>query len=170
MLNKDKRLVSLDVFRGITIAGMVLVNNPGSWAHIYWPLDHAEWNGWTPTDLIFPFFLFIVGVAIPLAFGKRIERGDSRRALFLKVLYRSAIIFLLGEFLAGFPYFHFSTIRIPGVLQRIAVCYFFASIIFLKDQATNAGDHRRGFAGRLLVVDDARGGARLLRWRLEQGR
>src|SRR5438309_2823075 len=126
------RLLFLDVFRGLTVAGMVLVNNPGSWAHIYWPLEHAEWNGWTPTDLIFPFFLFIVGVAIPLAFGKRIEREDSRRALFFKVLYRSAIIFLLGEFLAGFPYFQLSTIRIPGVLQRIAVCYFFASLIFLK--------------------------------------
>jgi predicted acyltransferase len=132
MPKEQNRLIFLDVFRGMTVAGMVLVNNPGSWAHIYWPLEHAEWNGWTPTDLIFPFFLFIVGVAIPLAFGKRIERGDSRRALFLKVLYRSAIIFLLGEFLAGFPYFHLSTIRIPGVLQRIAVCYFFASIIFLK--------------------------------------
>ena len=132
MTNQPNRLISLDVFRGITIAGMVLVNNPGTWANIYWPLEHAEWNGWTPTDLIFPFFLFIVGVAIPLAFGKRIERGDSHRTLFLKVLYRSAIIFLLGEFLAGFPYCHFATIRIPGVLQRIAVCYFFASIIFLK--------------------------------------
>src|SRR3989442_15430654 len=127
----SSRLVSLDVFRGLTIAGMVLVNNPGTWAHIYWPLEHAEWNGWTPTDLIFPFFLFIVGVAIPLGLGKRVERGDSRRALFIKVVYRSVIIFLLGEFLAGFPYFHFSTIRIPGVLQRIAVCYLFASIIFL---------------------------------------
>jgi predicted acyltransferase len=127
----SSRLVSLDVFRGITIVGMVLVNNPGSWSHIYWPLEHAEWNGWTPTDLIFPFFLFIVGVAIPLALGKRIERGDSRRAMFLKVAYRSVIIFLLGEFLAGFPYFHLSTIRIPGVLQRIAVCYLFASIIFI---------------------------------------
>src|ERR1700682_6742458 len=73
----SSRLVSLDVFRGITIAGMVLVNNPGSWAHIYWPLEHAEWNGWAPTDLIFPFFLFIVGGAMPLAFGKRIERGDG---------------------------------------------------------------------------------------------
>lgn len=127
----DNRLVSLDVFRGITIAGMVLVNNPGSWSHIYWPLEHAEWHGWTPTDLIFPFFLFIVGIAIPLAFGKRIERGDPRRSLFIKVLYRSAIIFLLGEFLAGFPYFNFATIRIPGVLQRIAVCYLLASIIYL---------------------------------------
>src|SRR6266481_871424 len=127
-----QRLVSLDVFRGLTVVGMVLVNNPGSWAHIYWPLEHAEWNGWTPTDLVFPFFLFIVGVAIPLGLGKRIERGDKFKALFLKILYRSAAIFLLGEFLAGFPYFHFSTIRIPGVLQRIAVCYFFASIIFIK--------------------------------------
>jgi len=131
MSNDRNRLVSLDVFRGLTIAGMVLVNNPGTWSHIYWPLEHAEWNGWTPTDLIFPFFLFIVGVAIPLAFGKRIERGDARRSLFIKVVYRSAIIFLLGEFLAGFPYFHLSTMRIPGVLQRIAVCYFFAGIIYL---------------------------------------
>src|SRR5437870_6991094 len=134
MPDQPQRLVSLDVFRGLTIAGMVLVNNPGTWAHIYWPLEHAEWNGWTPTDLIFPFFLFIVGVAIPLAFGRRIEREDSRRSLFIKVAYRSAIIFLLGEFLAGFPYFHLSTIRIPGVLQRIAVCYFFASIIYLTSR------------------------------------
>src|SRR5438105_14224847 len=86
------RLISLDVFRGITIAGMVLVNNPGTWSHIYWPLEHAEWNGWTPTDLIFPFFLFIVGVSIPVAFVKRIERVDARRALFLKVAYLSATI------------------------------------------------------------------------------
>jgi len=133
-MTDDNRLISLDVFRGLTIAGMVLVNNPGSWEHIYWPLEHAEWHGWTPTDLIFPFFLFIVGVAIPLALGKRIERGDARRALFIKVIYRSAIIFLLGEFLAGFPYFQLSTIRIPGVLQRIAVCYFFASLIYLTSR------------------------------------
>jgi len=129
--NVPDRLVSLDVFRGITIAGMVLVNNPGTWSHIYWPLAHAEWHGWTPTDLVFPFFLFIVGVAIPLALGKRVERGDQRRDLILKIVYRSLVIFLLGEFLAGFPYFQLSTIRIPGVLQRIAVCYFFASIIYL---------------------------------------
>ncbi|HYW73647.1 MAG TPA: DUF5009 domain-containing protein [Pyrinomonadaceae bacterium] len=131
MSEQTQRLVSLDVFRGLTIAGMVLVNNPGTWSHIYWPLEHAEWNGWTPTDLIFPFFLFIVGVAIPLAFGKRIERGDPRKSLFIKVVYRAVIIFLLGEFLAGFPYFNLSTMRIPGVLQRIAVCYFFAGLIYL---------------------------------------
>ncbi len=132
MPDQPQRLVSLDVFRGLTVVGMVLVNNPGSWAHIYWPLEHAEWNGWTPTDLIFPFFLFIVGVAIPLGLGKRVERGDKFKDLFLKIVYRTVVIFLLGEFLAGFPYFHFSTMRIPGVLQRIAVCYFFASIIFIK--------------------------------------
>ena len=128
----NERLISLDVFRGITIAGMVLVNNPGTWSSIYWPLDHAEWNGWTPTDLIFPFFLFIVGVAIPLAFGRRLESGGSQRDLYWKIIKRTLLIFALGEFLAGFPYFHLSTIRIPGVLQRIAVCYLFAAIIFLK--------------------------------------
>ena len=128
----NNRLISLDVFRGITIAGMVLVNNPGSWASIYWPLGHAEWHGWTPTDLIFPFFVFIVGVAIPLAFARRVERGGSKRDLYLKIIRRTLIIFALGMFLAGFPYFELSTIRIPGVLQRLAVCYLFASVIFLN--------------------------------------
>jgi predicted acyltransferase len=128
----SSRLVSLDVFRGITIAGMVLVNNPGTWSSIYWPLAHAEWHGWTPTDLVFPFFLFIVGVAIPLAFGRRMESGGSKRDLYWKIARRTLIIFALGMFLAAFPYFELSTIRIPGVLQRIAVCYFFASIIFLN--------------------------------------
>ncbi len=126
------RLVSLDVFRGLTIAGMVLVNNPGSWSNIYWPLEHAEWNGWTPTDLIFPFFVFIVGVAIPLAFARRVAAGGSKRDLYLKIIRRTLIIFALGMFLAGFPYFRLGTIRIPGVLQRLAVCYFFASLIYLK--------------------------------------
>lgn len=125
------RLVSLDVFRGITIAGMVLVNNPGTWSAIYSPLKHAEWHGITPTDYVFPFFLFIVGVAIPLALGKRIESGTVTKDVYLKIVRRTAIIFLLGLFLAAFPYFNFSTLRIPGVLQRIAVCYFVASLLFL---------------------------------------
>lgn len=126
------RLQSLDAFRGITIAGMILVNNPGTWSAIYPPLAHAEWHGWTPTDLIFPFFLFIVGVAITLAFARRVENGGSQRDLFLNVIRRTLIIFALGLLLNGFPYFNLSEIRIPGVLQRIAVCYFVASIIFLK--------------------------------------
>ena len=126
------RLVSLDVFRGITIAGMVLVNNPGTWSNIYWPLEHAEWHGWTPTDLVFPFFVFIVGVAIPLAFGRRMDSGGSKRDLYLKIVRRTLIIFALGLFLSGLPYFQLSTTRIPGVLQRLAVCYLFAALIFLN--------------------------------------
>lgn len=128
----QNRLVSLDVFRGMTIAGMVLVNNPGTWSAIYPPLKHAEWHGITPTDYIFPFFLFIVGVAIPLALSRRVEEGGVTRDVYLKIFRRTALIFLLGLFLAAFPYFNFSTLRIPGVLQRIAVCYLIASLIFIR--------------------------------------
>lgn len=193
---KSTRLISLDVFRGITIAGMILVNNPGDWSHKYAPLGHAEWNGWTPTDLVFPFFLFIVGVAITFAFENRLARGFSKLRLFEQVVRRSLILFLLGMILFGFadwrligPYIlaiiglalvfwdepplglghtgperarkllgwliligavvyfavdfeYFNTphppatpadspIRVPGVLQRIALCYFVASIIVL---------------------------------------
>ncbi|HEV2912993.1 MAG TPA: heparan-alpha-glucosaminide N-acetyltransferase domain-containing protein [Pyrinomonadaceae bacterium] len=126
------RMTSLDVFRGITIAGMILVNNPGDWGAIYSPLEHAEWHGWTPTDLVFPFFLFIVGVSITLALARRAESGGSRRDLYIKIVRRTLIIFALGLILGGFPYYSPSTIRIPGVLQRIAICYFFAAIIFLN--------------------------------------
>lgn len=126
------RMLSLDVFRGITIAGMILVNNPGTWSNIYWPLEHAEWDGWTPTDLIFPFFLFIVGISTTLAFARRVARGDNQFDLLKKVFKRAAIIFGLGLLLNGFPYFNLAEIRIPGVLQRIAVCYLVASIIFIK--------------------------------------
>jgi len=98
-------------------------------------LEHAEWNGWTPTDLVFPFFLFIVGVSITLAFARRVEEGSVKRDLYFKVIKRSAIIFGLGLFLNGFPYFHLSTIRIAGVLQRIALCYLIASLIFLTTKA-----------------------------------
>jgi predicted acyltransferase len=128
----SSRLVSLDVFRGMTVAGMILVNNPGTWNHIYWPLEHAEWDGWTPTDLIFPFFLFIVGVSITLALGRRVEGGGSKRDLYLKIVRRTALIYGLGLFLAGFPYFNFSTIRLSGVLARIAVCYLCTALIFVK--------------------------------------
>jgi len=136
---KPERLLSLDAFRGFTIAGMILVNNPGSWGHIYPQLAHASWHGWTFTDFIFPFFLWIVGVSMTFSFAVRRGKGDSDNALLLGVLRRSAIIFGLGLFLAGFPFgllwshnFDISTIRIPGVLQRIAVCYLIASLIYLK--------------------------------------
>lgn len=126
------RLLSLDAFRGATIAGMILVNNPGTWSHIYWPLRHAEWHGWTPTDWVFPFFLFIVGVSITLALARRSEAAGGNRDLHVKILRRSLIIFALGLFLGGFPFDNLSAIRIPGVLQRIAVCYLVSSLIFLK--------------------------------------
>ena len=128
---QSNRLISLDMFRGFTIALMILVNNPGSWSHVYAPLLHAKWHGWTPTDLVFPFFLFIVGVAISLSLTKRIERGDEKSQLMIKIIRRTLIIFAIGLFLSLFPFFNFSKLRIPGVLQRIAICYFFASLIFI---------------------------------------
>src|SRR5664279_5309036 len=124
------RLFSLDVFRGATIAAMILVNNPGR-DFAYAPLNHAKWSGWTPTDLIFPFFLFIVGVSLTLSFRSRLLKGDSRRLLLIHTVRRSAIIFLIGLFLNGFPHFHFATWRVAGVLQRIALAYLAASIITL---------------------------------------
>ncbi len=128
------RLASLDVFRGVTVAGMILVNN-GSGAS-YSPLHHAEWDGWTPTDLVFPFFLFIVGVSITFALSKRLEGDVSRGSVLGKIVRRSLIIFGLGIALAGFPnYDNWATIRIPGVLQRIALCYLATSLIFLYTRA-----------------------------------
>ena len=136
---RPDRVISLDVFRGITIAAMILVNDPGSWEHIYPPLEHAEWNGWTLTDLIFPFFLFIVGVSMTLSLSSRIARGATRRGLAIHIVRRSALIFLIGLFLNAFPHFDWSSIRIMGVLQRIAVCYLFAGLLYLatfrKDEA-----------------------------------
>jgi predicted acyltransferase len=132
-MNKlSDRLISLDVFRGLTIAGMILVNNPGTWSKVYKPLLHAPWNGWTPTDFVFPFFLFIVGVAMSLSLTKRIERGDSKSQLYAKIVRRTLIIFTIGLFLSLFPEFNFTEVRIPGVLQRIALCYFFASVIMVE--------------------------------------
>jgi len=125
------RLRSLDVFRGLTVAAMILVNNPGSWSHIYPPLEHAEWNGWTPTDLIFPFFLFIVGVSLVIAFTKREAAGASPESLARKALLRGLSIVGVGLLLNGFPYYDLATIRVPGVLQRIGVVYTLTAFIFL---------------------------------------
>jgi predicted acyltransferase len=129
------RLLSLDVFRGLTIAGMLLVNNPGSWGAIYPPLEHAAWNGWTPTDVIFPFFLFIVGVTTHLSLSSRRARGATDRDIVLQILRRGAIIVLLGWLMAGFPYFpltRITEIRFGGVLPRIGVCYILGALLTMK--------------------------------------
>ena len=194
-MQTKRRLLSLDIFRGIAIAGMMLVNNPGTWSDVYSPLLHAEWHGCTPTDLVFPFFLFIMGVAIPLALTRRKESGSSLRDIYMKVGRRTLLLFGWGLFLAAFPrfgmdnppvgvlvihyllltlflgsvffresldeeqstytkthkiltggialsvlgmvilgimYYDFSSLRIPGVLQRIALVYGICALLFLK--------------------------------------
>jgi predicted acyltransferase len=127
----DGRLLSLDVLRGATIAAMILVNNAGDEPSSYWPLKHAAWNGWTPTDLIFPFFLFVVGVAMTFSFASRTERGESRQKTFLHVLWRSLLLFTIGVVLHSLPDLQFATIRFYGVLQRIALCYVISSLVIL---------------------------------------
>ena len=134
----NQRFYSLDVFRGATVALMILVNNPGSWGHIFPPLDHASWHGCTPTDLVFPFFLFAVGNAMAFVMPKLEAAGET--VFWKKVITRTALIFLIGVFLNWFPFIKyndagnivgkpFSSLRIFGVLQRIAICYFFASVL-----------------------------------------
>lgn len=127
------RLASLDVFRGITIAGMLLVNNPGTWSAIYPPLRHAEWHGWTPTDLIFPFFLFIVGVSMSFSLAKLRARGSSPHVILAKTAKRALILFGLGLVLHSFPWigYEYSHLRIPGVLQRIAMAFLLAAAAVL---------------------------------------
>ena len=125
----SQRLISLDFFRGLTIAAMIVVNDPGSLTYIFDPLRHAQWNGATPTDLVFPFFLFIVGVSIVLSLSK-IKKSNI--STYSKILKRTLILFGIGIFLAVFPGFDFSNVRIAGVLQRIALVYFFCSFIYLN--------------------------------------
>ena len=135
--NSD-RLVSLDVFRGITIAGMTLVNNPGTWSSIYGPLKHAEWHGITPTDYIFPFFLFIVGVAIPIALSKRIEAGLARDVYF-KIISRSFLIFALGILMSAIPFFNFAETQIPVPVKILAVLGYSAALfLYLWDKTLQA--------------------------------
>jgi predicted acyltransferase len=150
-----QRYYSLDVFRGATVALMILVNNPGSWSHIYAPLEHAPWHGLTPTDLVFPFFLFAVGNAMAFVMPRLEEAGDS--TFWKKVIRRSLLIFAIGLFLNWWPFSRWEGdqllangwtwtntqgklvgVRIFGVLQRIAVCYFFASIIVYYLKARGA--------------------------------
>ena len=143
-----ERLLSLDAFRGLTVAGMLLVNDPGSWGSIYPPLEHAAWHGWTPTDLIFPFFLFIAGITTHLSLSSRRARGDDEGAIRAQIIRRGLLIFLFGFLVNGFPYFTWGTVagvadptllqrvgdrllhwRIMGVLQRIGIAYMLAGLL-----------------------------------------
>jgi predicted acyltransferase len=125
-----QRLLSLDVFRGITVAFMIIVNNPGDWGNLYWPLEHAKWNGCTPTDLVFPFFIFIVGLAIP--FADNSNNIDKKALKYQKIVIRGLKLFGLGLFLSLFPKFNIETVRIMGVLQRIALVYIICSVLYLN--------------------------------------
>ena len=144
------RIESLDAFRGLAIASMILVNNPGSWAYVYGPLLHAEWHGWTPTDLVFPFFLFAVGVSIPVALERRLEAGASRSSLLLRVARRSLALILLGLLMRAVPDFDLGDMRLYGVLQRIGLVYFAAAALYIWV----------GSRGRLVIT----GSALLLYW------
>ena len=150
------RLVALDTFRGITIAAMILVNSPGAGRHGYAFLQHAKWNGWRPADLIFPAFLFIAGVAIPLSFARQMELGADRRAMRAKILTRTRIIFGLGLLLNALPYFDWNVLRIPGVLQRIALCYGAAALLSLyvdrRSQALTAVALLLGYWALLVLL------------------
>ncbi len=158
----NQRFYSLDVFRGATVCLMILVNNPGSWGHIYAPLEHAPWHGLTPTDLVFPFFLFAVGNAMAFVMPRLEAGGDA--AFWRKVIKRTALIFLIGLFLNWWPFVKWadgslvfrpwtdpnnplSGVRILGVLQRIALCYFFASVIIYYLKLRKAF-----YAGLLLLL------------------
>ncbi len=133
--NTSKRRTSLDAFRGFTIMAMILVNTPGSWEYVFPPLRHARWNGLTPTDLVFPFFLFIVGVSIVLAYHHRLANNAPKQKLVLKIIKRSILIFLLGVLL-NLVGSNFQELRLPGVLQRIALVFLICSLLFLFTSLT----------------------------------
>jgi predicted acyltransferase len=147
----EERLVSLDVYRGLTVAGMILVTDPGTYSAVYWPLRHAEWNGATPTDMIFPSFLFIVGVAIPFSFAKRMERGAARARIAGHVVLRSAMLFAIGLIVNGFPDYDLHSLRVPGILQRIALCYFCGGLIYLWSRG-NVRTRVQGSGGNWIIA------------------
>ena len=130
----SNRLISVDALRGITIAFMIMVNNNASERAAFPFMKHADWNGMTPTDLVFPTFLFLVGVSVVLAFSARLAKGATRAELAWQTVRRAATLFVFGLIVNGFPYFHLGTYRIYGVLQRIAVCYLVVGLFYLWDR------------------------------------
>lgn len=127
------RIISVDIFRGMTIVLMILVNTPGTWSNVYAPLLHAEWHGYTPTDLVFPFFLFIVGTSIVLAYQNKETNAKTYKKITIRTLKLIGLGLILGAFTLSFPFIkEFAEIRFPGVLQRIGVVFFFAAVLFLN--------------------------------------
>jgi predicted acyltransferase len=146
------RLLSLDVFRGVVIAAMILVTDPGTYTYTWHQLRHAEWNGATATDMIFPAFLFMVGLAIPFSLGSRAEANTSRRKTALRIIRRSITLLLLGLGINGFPDYVWNTLRLPGILQRIAVCYALCGFLYLAVRERRQRDRTIVFAGISIVL------------------
>jgi len=142
--SQTKRLMCLDIYRGLMVAGMIVVDNPGSDDHAYWAIKHAEWNGWTPADFIFPSFLFLVGVSLVLSFSVRLQRGESRRQILLHAFKRSLVLIAVGLLVNASPFIGLDlhTWRFEGVTQRIALCYFIAAILVLWS----------GYSGQLVAI------------------
>lgn len=130
----SNRLLSLDLLRGLTIAFMILVNNAGDFGSAYWPLLHSAWNGCTPTDIVFPTFLFIIGITTVISTSSRLSHGIPKRTLFLQIVRRTVILFLLGILVNSFPFFNLHTMRFFGILPRISVCYFVVATLYLFSQ------------------------------------
>jgi len=146
------RIVSLDVFRGLTIAGMILVTDPGTYAHVYPQLLHAGWMGATAADMIFPSFLFIVGVSVPLSFTSRIQHGANRTSLAGHIFRRAAILFILGLLVNGFPGYQWHSLRLPGILQRIAICYASCGLIYLYTDFSAFNNIQSEISKRRLIL------------------
>jgi predicted acyltransferase len=163
---QTNRLVSLDVFRGMVIAGMILVTDPGTYSYVYSPLRHAEWMGATATDMIFPAFLFMAGLSICFSFASQIKRGASHTMLVQRLLRRSLLLFILGLVLNGFPDYHLGTLRIPGILQRIAICYLCSGALYLI--ATSPGEQveEARISKRVLLMAGVAFGLLALYWAL----
>jgi predicted acyltransferase len=132
---KPERWLSLDVLRGLTIGFMILVNNNGDGQRAYWALKHAEWNGFTPTDLVFPTFLFLVGISAVFSTAARLAKGATKQSILLHALRRAVVLFLFGLLVNSFPLFHLHTLRVYGVLQRISICYFIISLLYLMSSS-----------------------------------
>ncbi len=159
---KHDRLSSLDILRGITVAGMILVTDPGTYSAVYPQLLHAEWRGATAADMIFPCFLVMVGVALTLSLGRRMAGGAPPRRLWLHVVRRSLIVLVFGLVVNGFPDFHLRTLRLPGVLQRIAICYLLAGSLYLSLRRRFNDEDGPDRIRRLVILATTAGGLLVL--------